>query len=139
MTKNILIFILLNFLLKSAYSDHLKFEFIWGDVPSCTDGKSFEVKSPKFIFSSLPKDAKWVYLKIRNIGLSDFDHGGGWVELKGKSTIESGKFNYFSSCPKSGKEIFQWTAYFTTKKSSLLFYGQPLGVIHKVSSKKKYP
>ena len=32
---------------------------------------------------------KWVYLKIRNIGLSDFDHGGGWVELKGKSTIES--------------------------------------------------
>ncbi len=139
MLKKIFIYLSIIFLINPAIADEIKFDFFWGNIPFCNSGKPFEVKSPKFVFSSLPKDAKWVYFKIRNIGLSDFDHGGGWVELRGNSTIEYGKFNYFSPCPKSGKEIFQWTAYFTTKKSSLFFYGQPLGVIHKVSTKKKYP
>ena len=107
--------------------------------PLCNNGKPVEVKSPTFIFSSLPKDAKWVYFKIRSKNLTNFDYGGGWVRLDETKIINSGKFNYFSPCPKTGKETFEWTAYFTSKKSSLFFYGQPLGVIFEISAKRDYP
>ena len=37
--------------------------------------------------------------KLVDLDVKSYNHGGGWVEYKGQSTIEPGAFKYKSPCP----------------------------------------
>ena len=134
------LYILITFyFLSPANAEKIIFDFDLDEIPKCSSGKPNLLNNPKFTFSSLPKGAKWVFFKLRTKNLENFNHGGSWVELKGKTIINAGKFKYKIPCPFIGNNIFQWTAYFTEKKSSIYFYGQPLGVIYETFTSKNYP
>ena len=138
MKKLLIIFSSLG-LFNFANADEVKLSFDWGDIPLCTSGNPNTVGNPVFTLSSIPKNAKWAYFKLQDRNVPSYNHGGGWVELKDNTTINSGIFDYKSPCPPSGKHTYRWTAYFTDKKTSLGFSGKPKGVISDTFASKKYP
>ena len=125
---------------KFASADSIKLSFDWGDMPICTSGSPNVVSNPVFTLSGIPKGAKWAYLKLKDKNVPNYNHGGGWVELKDSIILNTGSFYYKSPCPPTpGGHIYQWTAYFTEKKTSLSFSGKPKGVIYDTFARKKYP
>ena len=115
------------------------FSFEWGEIPLCTTGRPNVVGNPVFTFSDVPDGANWVYFKLKDRNAPGYNHGGGWAELNGKTSVDFGVFKYKSPCPPSGKHTYEWTAYFTPEKTKLNFSGKPKGVISKVTASKKYP
>ena len=126
-------------LFSSVQSSASEFSFEWGDIPRCTTGNPNVVGNPIFTFSEVPEGASWVYFKLKDRNVPGYNHGGGWAELNGKTTVEFGVFKYKSPCPPGGKHNYKWTAYFTSEKTKLSFSGKPKGVISKVTASKKYP
>ena len=122
-----------------ANAEEIKLSFDWGDIPMCTSGKPNIVTNPTFILSTIPKDAKWAYFKLQDRDVTNYNHGGGWVELKGNTTINPGVFEYKSPCPPNGKHTYRWTAYFTAKKTSMNFSGKPKNIMSDTFASKKYP
>ena len=123
-----------------ANADEVKLSFDWGDIPLCTSGNPNTVSNPVFTLSSIPKNAKWAYFKLKDRNVLNYNHGGGWVELKGNKIINPGKFTYKSPCPPTpGGHTYRWTAYFTAKKTSLSFSGKPKDIISETFASKKYP
>ena len=115
------------------------FSFEWGDIPLCRTGKPNVVGNPVFTFSDVPDGTSWVYFKLKDKNAPGYNHGGGWAELNGKTSVEFGVFKYKSPCPPGGKHTYEWTAYFTPEKSKLDWNGKPKGTISKVTASKKYP
>ena len=101
MKKLLIIFFSLGFL-NFANADEIKLSFDWGDIPLCTSGNPNTVSNPLFTLSGIPKGAKWAYFKLQDRNVPGYKHGGGWVELKDNTTINSGIFDYKSPCPPSG-------------------------------------
>ncbi|MFL2829784.1 MAG: hypothetical protein ACJZ80_00340 [Candidatus Puniceispirillales bacterium] len=112
-----------------ANADEIKLSFDWGDIPLCTSGKPNTVSNPVFTLSGIPKGAKWPYFKMKDRDVPNYNHGVGRIELKDNITLNTGNFNYESPCsPTTGGHTYQWTIYFTEKKS-LSFSEKPKGVI----------
>ena len=122
-----------------ANSEEIKLSFDWGNIPKCTSGNPNIVTNPTFILSAIPKDAKWAYFKLQDRNVRHYNHGGGWVELKGNTTINPGVFEYKSPCPPNGQHTYRWTTYFTAKKTSLNFSGKPKDIMSDTFASKKYP
>ena len=122
-----------------ANAEEIKLSFDWGNIPMCTSGNPNIVTNPTFTLSAIPKDAKWAYFKLQDRNVTNYNHGGGWVELKGNTTINPGIFEYKSPCPPSGKHTYRWTAYFTAKKTSMNFSGKPKDIMSDTFASKKYP
>ena len=122
-----------------ANAEEIKLSFDWGDIPMCTSGNPNIVTNPTFILSAIPKDAKWAYFKLQDRDVTNYNHGGGWVELKGNTTINPGVFEYKSPCPPNGKHTYRWTAYFTAKKITMNFSGKPKIIMSDTFASKKYP
>ena len=91
MKKLLIIFFSLGFL-NYANADEIKLSFDWGDIPLCTSGNPNTVSNPVFTLSGIPKGAKWAYFKLKDRNVPGYRHGGGWVELKDKTTINSENF-----------------------------------------------
>ena len=75
-----------------ANAEEIKLSFDWGNIPMCTSGNPNIVTNPTFTLSAIPKDAKWAYFKLQDRNVTNYNHGGGWVELKGSTTINPGIF-----------------------------------------------
>ena len=138
--KKIIIFLSALCFSTFANAEEIKLSFDWGNIPICTSGNPNTVTNPTFTLSAIPKGAKWAYFKIKDRNVPNFNHGGGWVELKGSKTINPGKFTYQSPCPPTaGGHTYRWTAYFTAKKTSLNFSGKPKDIMSDTFASKKYP
>jgi phosphatidylethanolamine-binding protein (PEBP) family uncharacterized protein len=129
------IFILLSFFILfplSANAGDFGIEFDWSNLKKCTSGTPNRVENPTFTLKNVPVGTKWIYFKLVDYN-STFDHGGGWVEYTGQSTVEPGAFKYASPCPPNGRHKYEWTASAKAKKSSFS------GTIQAAKSSKMYP
>ena len=111
----------------------LNIEFDWSNLKKCTSGNPNTVSNPTFTLNNVPNGTKWIHFKLVDLDVKSYNHGGGWVEYKGQSTIDPGAFKYKSPCPPNGKHKYEWTA---TAKSKKSLFG---GTIEKAKASKMYP
>jgi len=117
----------------SSNAEEFSIEFDWSNLKKCTSGRPNTVANPMFTMNNVPKTTKWIYFKLVDLDVRSYNHGGGWVEYTGQSTVEPGAFKYKSPCPPNGKHKYQWTASAKNKKSS---FG---GTIESATASKMYP
>ena len=108
-------------------------EFDWSNLQKCTTGRPNTVANPTFTLNNVPEKTKWIYFKLVDLNVRSYNHGGGWVEYVGQSTVGPGAFKYKSPCPPNGKHKYEWTASAKLKKSS---FG---GTIESAKASKMYP
>ena len=125
--------LILVFITLPAFSQKFQFSFTWAGLMNCTTGNPNRVQNPEFTLKNVPKGTKWIYFKLVDLDVRSYNHGGGWVEYTGQSSVEPGAFKYKSPCPPTGKHKYQWTASAKTKKSS---FG---GTIESATASKMYP
>ena len=136
--KYVALIIICLYSITTANAEEIKLNFEWGDIPNCSSGTPNVVTNPVFKLSAIPDGASWVYFNLVDFQ-SPYKHGGGWVELDEDLLIESGKFKYDSPCPPGGFHTYQWTAFFTDKKTTIGWNGKPTGVIKVLKAQKRYP
>ena len=119
--------------LTPSFADDFKISFEWGNLKKCTSGFPNTVANPIFEIENVPEGTTWIYFKMVDKNAISYNHGGGWVEYTGQSTIEPGAFKYKSPCPPNGKHNYEWTASAKKKKSS---FG---GTIIQAKASKMYP
>ena len=107
-----------------ASADEFSISFEWGDIPLCNTGKPNTVSNPRFELTNVPDGTKFIYFKMKDLDVPQYDHGGGVVEFTGQSIIEPGAFTYRSPCPPGGSHTYQWEA---TAKSKKSMFGGKLG------------
>jgi len=128
--------ILLSFVISvplSVQADNFNIKFDWSDLKLCNSGYPNIVKNPTFHLKNVPESTKWIYFKLVDTNVVNFNHGGGWVEYTGQDIIKPGEFTYKSPCPPNGSHKYEWTASARKQKQS---WGKP---IQKASSAKMYP
>ena len=116
-----------------AHAETFSLEFDWSDLKKCTSGRPNTVENPTFTLKNVPDGTKWIYFKLVDHNARSYNHGGGWAEYKGQSTIKPGAFKYKSPCPPNGRHKYEWTASAKAKKTS---FG---GTIEKAKASKMYP
>jgi phosphatidylethanolamine-binding protein (PEBP) family uncharacterized protein len=116
-----------------AAADEFTLSFEWGDIPLCTSGRPNIVPNPRFVLTNIPQGTKYIQFKMTDLDVPSYNHGGGTVEYKGGTIIESGAFKYKSPCPPSGSHRYRWTA---TAKEKTGFFSGSLG---KAQMDRKYP
>jgi len=94
--------ILLSFVISvplSVQADNFNIKFDWSDLKLCNSGYPNIVKNPTFHLKNVPESTKWIYFKLVDTNVVNFNHGGGWVEYTGQDIIKPGEFTYKSPCP----------------------------------------
>lgn len=91
----------------SAQAFSLSFQ--WGKLKLCTSGRPNRVTNPTFKLSRIPKGTEKLRFKMVDRNVPKYNHGGGTVRYKGKSTIGPGAFKYKSPCPPNGRHTYEWT------------------------------
>lgn len=86
----------------------------WGNIPSCTTGRPNTVGNPAFTLKGVPAGTTRIHLRLKDLDVPSYNHGGGKVKMSSDGTIPAGTFKYKSPCPPSGRHTYEWTA--TAKK-----------------------
>jgi phosphatidylethanolamine-binding protein (PEBP) family uncharacterized protein len=118
MRKIILLISLALIFSATSKAEEFSLEFDWSDLERCTSGRPNTVTNPTFTLNNVPQGTTWIYFKLTDLDVRSYNHGGGWVEFTGQSTIEPGVFKYKSPCPPNGKHEYEWTATAKSKKSA---------------------
>ena len=129
-----LIIIFLLFVGSPSYAGKFQFSFTWDGLFMCNTGNPNNVQNPEFILKNVPKGTKWIYFKMTDLDVPNYNHGGGWAKYDGGNKIKKGQFWYASPCPPSGSHMYEWTATATKKKSL-----SGTAVLRRASSSKRYP
>ena len=127
----VLIFILLS---TPSYAGKFQFSFTWAGLMMCTTGYPNNVQNPEFTLKNVPKGTNWIYFKMTDLNVPNYNHGGGWAKDEGGNKIKRGQFWYSSPCPPSGSHTYQWSATASKKKSL-----SGAAVLRKAYSSKPYP
>ncbi len=101
----------------------------WGNIPSCTTGRPNTVGNPAFTLKGIPTGTTQVQIRLKDLNVPGYNHGGSKVKMTADGTIPEGTFKYKSPCPPSGSHTYEWTA--TAKKGSK--------TLAKAKASKKYP
>ncbi|MCV2892472.1 hypothetical protein [Lentibacter sp. XHP0401] len=88
----------------------------WGNIPSCTTGKPNTVGNPAFTLKGIPAGTTQVQIRLKDLDVPGYNHGGGKLKMTADGTIPAGTFKYKSPCPPSGVHTYEWTA--TAKKGN---------------------
>lgn len=103
--------------------------FTWGNIPRCTSGNPNTVPNPQFVIRDLPAGTETVELRLRDLDVPGYNHGGATLRMSGSGTVPSGLFTYRSPCPPGGVHTYEWTA---TARGS----GRVLGT---AAARRRYP
>ena len=83
-----------------GHAADFSFKFQWCD------------ETPEFSLSNVPKGTVKLNLKMVDLDVPSYPHGGGNVEYKGQKKIECGALGYGSyepPSPPSGSHTYEWT------------------------------
>jgi phosphatidylethanolamine-binding protein (PEBP) family uncharacterized protein len=116
-----------------AQAADFKASFQWGDIPLCTSGQPNIVDNPRFRLFAVPEGTKYIYFRMVDLDVPNYDHGGGWVKHDGSPFTEPGAFQYKSPCPPSGVHNYQWQIFADTNS-----IGSD-GYLAVAKTEKKYP
>ena len=117
----------------TAQAEDFSIAFEWGDLELCTTGNPNTVSNPTFQLSGVPDGTKWIYFKMVDKDVPNYNHGGGWVKYEGQSEVAPGAFTYKSPCPPNGSHTYEWRAEAKKQKASYS------GAIGKAKAAKLYP
>ncbi|MEW6603035.1 MAG: hypothetical protein AB1499_18840 [Nitrospirota bacterium] len=83
----------------SENSSSLDIQFAWAKTSVCSN------VSPEIIVENIPVDTKFLIVKMVDLDMPSYDHGGGEVAYIGSSTISEGALgSYAGPCPPPGVE-----------------------------------
>ncbi|MEH6494829.1 MAG: YbhB/YbcL family Raf kinase inhibitor-like protein [Pseudomonas marincola] len=104
----------------SANATDFSFSFDWGSIPRCHDGSPNTVSNPIFKFSGVPEGTKTIKMKMTDLDVPSFSHGGGDIPFSGEKMVSAGAFKYQSPCPPDGTHTYEWSARALNAKGDLL-------------------
>jgi phosphatidylethanolamine-binding protein (PEBP) family uncharacterized protein len=82
----------------------MKVSFDWGSTKKC-----FDSKSPPISLSGVPAGTKKLDIRMKDMNVPDYNHGGGKVDYTGQKSLGYGAFSYTGPCPPSGKHKYRFT------------------------------
>jgi phosphatidylethanolamine-binding protein (PEBP) family uncharacterized protein len=82
----------------------MKVSFDWGPTKKC-----FDSKSPPISLSGVPAGTKALDIRMKDMNVPDYNHGGGKVDYSGQKSLVYGAFSYTGPCPPSGKHKYRFT------------------------------
>ena len=83
--KNLMTTITAFFLCNSVLvADDFTLSFEWGDIPLCTSGSPNTVPNPRFELANVPEGTKYIYFKMVDKDVPNYNHGGGSVNILAK-------------------------------------------------------
>ena len=74
----------------SVQADNFNIKFDWSDLKLCNSGYPNTMKNPTFHLKNVPESTKWIYFKLVDTYVVNFNHGGGWVEYTCQDIIKPG-------------------------------------------------
>ena len=81
-------------------ANEFSFTFEWGNLKSCTSGKTNKVSNPIFELKNVPEGTKELRFKMKDKDVPQYNHGGGkFKNYGGDTVIQPGAFKYKSPCP----------------------------------------
>lgn len=90
-------------LASSASAADMKVSFDWGPTKKC-----FDSKSPPMKLSGVPKGTVRLDIRMKDMNVPDYSHGGGKTDYKGDS-LAYGAVRYRGPCPPTGKHKYRFT------------------------------
>ncbi|WP_417824148.1 hypothetical protein [Thalassospira lucentensis] len=78
-------------------------DFNWADTKACSS------KPPKISVTGIPASTKTLNVKLKDLNVPTYNHGGGTVDYNGGDLIPAGAFNYKGPCPPSGSHDYRFT------------------------------
>jgi phosphatidylethanolamine-binding protein (PEBP) family uncharacterized protein len=80
-------------------------EFSWEGIQACTH------ESPELRVSAVPDGTAELRVKLKDISLPAWNHGGGKVTYDGSGVIPAGalKLGYNGPCPQSGRHQYEFS------------------------------
>jgi len=82
----------------------MSLSFSWGPTKACFDGKS-----PPMKLGGVPRGTKKLDIRMVDLNMPSYPHGGGRIAYKGKKNLPYGAFRYKGPCPPS-PHTYQFTA-----------------------------
>ena len=64
----------------------------WGNIPSCTTGRPNTVGNPAFTLKGVPAGTTRIHLRLKDLDVPNYNHGGGKVKMSADGTIPAGSF-----------------------------------------------
>lgn len=98
----------------------LRVAFSWKGTKRCSS------YSPKIKVSGIPRGTKYLKVKLKDLDVPSWNHGGGKVAYKGSSIIPAGslKNGYNGPCPPSGSHQYQFTVYAINERNVVIGIGK---------------
>jgi phosphatidylethanolamine-binding protein (PEBP) family uncharacterized protein len=88
----------------AASAAGMKVSFDWGPTQKC-----FDSKSPPIKLSGVPEGTVKLDIRMVDLNVVDFVHGGGKVVYSGQNTLPYGAFTYRGPCPPTGRHKYRFT------------------------------
>ena len=98
----------------------LDVSFKWRMKHGCSN------KSPKITIKNAPKETERFIIRLKDLDVLSFHHGGGVVKNNGSGIIPEGalKSNYKGPCPPSGQHNYRFTVDAVDKNGVIIGRGQ---------------
>ena len=99
---------------------NLGVKFSWKGIKNCSN------HSPLIKVTKIPAGTKFLKVKLVDLDVTSWNHGGGKVEYKGKGIIPAGslKSAYNGPCPPSGSHRYQFAVHAIDKKGVIIGTGK---------------
>jgi len=98
------------FIASAVPASAFSLSFSWGNIPRCTSGNPNTVPNPRFVISDLPAGTETVELRLVDLDVPSYNHGGATLRMSQSGTVQSGLFTYRSPCPPGGVHTYEWRA-----------------------------
>lgn len=131
--KHIVFAIVLSLAGTAALAADFTVSFNWDGLKRCTSGRPNTVGNPVFTLSAVPAGTKWLYFKLTDIDVPNYNHGGGWIQYNGGNVTAANIFKYKSPCPPNGRHTYEWSVRATASKDS------NAGLLGAAALRMKYP
>ena len=81
----------------------LDVDFSWAGTKACSS------QPPEITVSGIPAGTKTLHVKLKDLNVPGYNHGGGTVDYNGGHVIPAGAFVYKGPCPPSGSHDYRFT------------------------------
>tara|TARA_R110000868_G_scaffold165328_3_gene398376 strand:+ start:8320 stop:8730 length:411 start_codon:yes stop_codon:yes gene_type:complete len=78
-------------------------DFSWDDTKACSS------TPPEISVTGIPAGTKTLNVKLKDLNVPTYNHGGGSVEYNGGNSIPAGAFSYKGPCPPSGSHDYRFS------------------------------
>ena len=94
--------------------------FSWEEIDACTH------ESPELRVSAVPDGTAELRVKLKDISLPEWNHGGGQVKHDGSGVIPAGalKLGYNGPCPPSGRHKYEFSVMAVDADGAIIGFGK---------------